>query len=93
MTVETRRQLSRRTVWRVCSTYNASTTAPSTHLDTLCIHLIILLRAGPVQARVSLLADEQVREVDLLELELDRLDKFCRDEVRGLTPCTKQLNE
>ena len=34
-------------------------------LNALTVHLIVLFRLRPVQARVALLVDEQVREVDL----------------------------
>ena len=56
-----------------------STAKDKTYLDTFRVHLVVLLRLGPVQSSVSLLADEEVREVNLLELELDRLDELGRD--------------
>lgn len=100
MTVTTRRQLSRRTVCgrepraRVSETLSAGESSPTTptgssatHLDTLRVHLVVLLGASPVQAGVPLLADEEVGEVDLLELELDRLDELGRDKVGGLGTC------
>lgn len=55
-----------------------------THLDSLRVHLVVLVGLGPVESRVPLLADEEVREVDLLKLELDRLDELGRYELRRL---------
>ena len=53
-------------------------------LDALGVHVVVLLRLGPQQARVALLADEQVREVHLLELELDWLYERRADVLRSL---------
>lgn len=50
-----------------------------THLDTLGIHLVPLVRFGPIQPSITLLANEQVREVDFLEFKLDGLDELFRD--------------
>lgn len=44
-------------------------------LDSFGVHFVVLIRVRPQQPRVSLLADEQVGAVDLLELELDGLRK------------------
>lgn len=70
ITVETILQLSRRTVCR------QRRDDRQTHLDTLRVHLIILVGLGPVQSGVPLLADQQIREVDLLEFQLDWFDEF-----------------
>jgi hypothetical protein len=59
----------------------------TTHLDSLGVHLVPLVRLGPVQSRVPLLADEQVGEVDLLKLELDRLDKLGCDKFGSFGSC------
>uniref|UniRef100_A0A2M4C5Q0 Putative secreted protein n=1 Tax=Anopheles marajoara TaxID=58244 RepID=A0A2M4C5Q0_9DIPT len=45
-------------------------------LDTLAVHLIVTIRARKVETRVTLLVDQQVRIVHLLELELDRFHKL-----------------
>lgn len=42
-------------------------------LDPLGVHLVVLIRIRPQQPRISFLADEQIRAVDLFELELDGL--------------------
>jgi len=55
-----------------------------THLDALGVHLVPLVRGGPVEAGVALLVDEEVGEVDLLELELDRLDELGGDKLGRL---------
>ena len=39
----------------------------------------VRFRAGPVQAGVPLLVDEQVREVHLFKLQLDRFDEGLGD--------------
>ena len=46
-----------------------------TNLYTFCVHLIVFVWPGPVQPGVTLLADEEVWEVDLFELELDGFDE------------------
>lgn len=55
------------------------------HLNALRVHLVVLIRPRPVQTGISFLADEQVREINLLELELDRLDEFLCDELGRFT--------
>lgn len=103
MTVCTSRQLSRRTV---CSreargevasvsivdrgARATRTGARRTHLDALGVHLVVLVGPRPVQAGVALLVDEQVRKVDLLELELDGLDELGRDEIGRLGAWVKR---
>ena len=65
--------------------YHLTPHLPSTYLNALRIHLIILLRPCPIQSRIPLLVDQQIREIDLLKLELDRSLKFCRYKVRRFT--------
>ena len=57
-----------------------------THLQTLGVHLIPFLWPGPVQTRVSLLIDEEVREVYLFEFKLDGPDELFRNEISSLGP-------
>ena len=68
MTVETSRQLSRRTVWVGRLRSQSNSTNDYSHLDTLRVHLVVLFRFRPEETGVTLLVDQQVREVDLLEL-------------------------
>eukprot|EP00961_Rhodomonas_salina_P182831 2468429-Rhodomonas_salina.2 len=42
---------------------------------TFAVHVIELVRVGPEEGGVALLVHEQVGVVDLLELQLDRLDE------------------
>ena len=53
-------------------------------LDPLGVHVVVLIRLCPQQARVALLADEQVRKVNLLKLQLDGLDERRADVLRSL---------
>ena len=46
------------------------------HLYSLRVHLIVLVRFGPIQPCVPLFTDQQVWEVDLLELQFDWFDKL-----------------
>ena len=55
------------------------------YLDTLGVHLVILLWSRPVQSRITFLANEQVREVHLLELQLDWLDELLCHELSRFT--------
>ena len=50
-------------------------------LDTLGIHLVVLLRLRPIQSSIPFLANEQVRKVDFLEFELDWLNELPCHEV------------
>ena len=54
-------------------------TAAASHLDTLRVHLVVLLGPCPVQAGISLLADKQIWEVNFLEFQFDRIDEFLRN--------------
>lgn len=85
ITVETSLQLSRRTVWKNVR-FSYIYDWEDTNLDTLRIHLVVLLGLGPIQSRVSLLVDQQVRKIDLLELEFDRFDELCGNKVGSLAP-------
>ena len=49
------------------------------YLYTLRIHLIILFWAGPVQASITLFADQKVWKVHLLKFQLDRFQEFLSD--------------
>lgn len=51
-------------------------TRQSTHLNTLGVHFVPLVGLRPVETGIALFADEQIREVYLLELQLDRLDEL-----------------
>ena len=51
-------------------------------LDSFAIHLVVFVRSSEVETGVSLLVDQQVRMVNFLELELDRLDELL-GHVRG----------
>lgn len=94
MTVETSRQLSRRTVCRyIALIRNTIDIEQATDLDTLRIHLIILLWIGPVKAGVSLLADKQIREIHLFKFQFYRLDELRRHEVSGFASCIEKGNE
>ena len=57
-----------------------------TNLNTFCVHLIVFVWPGPVQTGVTLLADEEVWEVDFFELELDGFDELSSDKLGCLTP-------
>jgi hypothetical protein len=48
----------------------------SANLDSFGIHLVILVKSGPIKARIALLVDQQVRVVDLFELEFYWPSKF-----------------
>ena len=54
--------------------------------DAFAVHLVVFLRPGEVEAGVTLLVDQQVGMINLLELELDGLDELLRDEVGRLLP-------
>ena len=56
------------------------------YLYTLRVHLVVLLWLRPVQPSITLLANQKVREIHLLELQLDWLDELARHEVCSLTP-------
>lgn len=84
MTVDTRRQLSRRTVWKEWEWVKGGTEQLMFYLDTLGVHLIMPLWPGPIEARVTLFTDKEIWIINLLKLELDRFDEFCCDEVRSL---------
>ena len=55
-----------------------------TYLDTLGVHLVVLVRSCPVQTSVTLFANEQVGVVHLLEFKLDWLDELLCDELGRL---------
>ena len=55
------------------------TVVPSDSLDSLAIHLVVLIGTREVEAGVAFLVDQQVRIVYLLELELDGLHKLGRN--------------
>ena len=74
ITVETSRQLSRRTVYRnEFAKYIRRRSV--THLNPLRIHFIILFGFRPIQPGISFLVDEQIRPIDLLEFQFDRGDE------------------
>ena len=84
ITVETSRQLSRRTVYR--SEFAEYIRQRSvTHLNALRIHFIVLFRLRPIQPGITLLADEQIRPIDLLEFQFDRLGKPSSDKGGSLS--------
>lgn len=88
MTVETSRQLSLRTVYlNVIGELLDRRFRRNTYLNTFCIHFVILLCLRPVESRVPLFADKQVREVDFLELKVNRLDELGSDEGCSLGSC------
>ena len=92
ITVETSRQLSLRTVYfKVIEELRERYFQKNTHLDTFCLHFIILLCLRPVESCIPLFADKQVREVDFFKLEIDRLDKLGCDEGCSLGSCVTSL--
>lgn len=62
----------------------------TTNLNTLCIHLIILLWSSPIQSGISLFADEEIREIHFLEFQLDGLDKLRSYQLCGFSACRKE---
>jgi hypothetical protein len=72
---------------RVSSDASRESKPKRAHLDSLGIHLVPLLGLGPVESGVTLLGDEEIGEVDLLELELDGLDEFGRDVLSCFGTC------
>lgn len=84
MTVETRRQLSLRTVCANLQIMIGIKLCFRTHLNTFGIHLIIFFWLGPVKARVSFLANQQIWEVNFLELQFDWFNEFHSHEIGSL---------
>jgi len=92
MTVETSRQLSLRTVYaKIVGNLLDECFQENTHLNTLGVHFVMLLRLRPVESCIPLFAYEQVREVDFFELEIDRLNELGRDEGCSLGSCATNL--
>ena len=58
---------------------NESAIVSPDRLDTFAVHLVWPAWLRPEHSRVPLLVHEQVREVHLLELKLDRLDEEVAD--------------
>ncbi len=84
ITVETSRQLSRRTVYRSeFAKYIGRRSV--THLNALSVHFIVLFGFRPIQPGIAFLADEQIRPIDLLEFQFDRGDKPSGDEGGSLS--------
>lgn len=83
MTVDTRRQLSRRTVLGLACFKSKDEAAD---LDALRVHFVILFRFRPIQPSISLFADEQIWKVDLLEFQLDGFDELGRYQICRLGP-------
>jgi len=87
ITVETSRQLSRRTVYRIeFAEYIRRRSV--THLDALSIHFIVLFRTRPIQPGIAFLVNEQIRPIGLLEFQFDRGDELSGDERGSLSTYT-----
>ena len=88
MTVWTSRQLSRRTVWTTPSVSGRTNIQSETYFNAFRVHLVVLFWFGPVQAGITFLVDEQIRVVDLFELQFDRLHELLGYKFRCLATYT-----
>jgi hypothetical protein len=60
-----------------------------TDLNALRVHLVVLVGLCPIKTGVPFLADKQVREVDLLEFQLDGFYELGGHKVGCLGTCNR----